>query len=70
MQAPLGLSLRKEEVVLCSTLCSGAFISTDNYLHLRTGDNRVCQIYDSPTLPESEAAFSIGTDGIENAKDV
>jgi hypothetical protein len=30
----------------------------------------VCQIYDSPTLPESEAAFSIGADGIENAKDV
>ena len=30
----------------------------------------MCQIYDSPTLPESEAAFSIGTDGIENAKDV
>ena len=34
------------------------------------GDNRVCQIYDSPTLPESECAFSIGPTGIDNAKDV
>ena len=34
------------------------------------GDNRVCQIYDSPTLPESECAFSIGANGIDNAKDV
>lgn len=34
------------------------------------GDNRVCQIYDSPTLPESECGFSIGAAGIENAKEV
>eukprot|EP00605_Chrysophyceae_sp_TOSAG23-4_P000150 GSChrysophyteH1.ASY1.ANO1.173.1 assembled CDS len=34
------------------------------------GDNRVCVIYDSPTLPESEAAFSVGPAGIEDAKDI
>lgn len=34
------------------------------------GDNRICQIYDSPTLPETECAFSLGPAGIENAKDV
>jgi DNA repair protein RAD51 len=34
------------------------------------GENRVCQIYDSPTLPESEATFSLGNAGIENAKDL
>ena len=34
------------------------------------GDNRVCVIYDSPTLPESEGAFSVGPAGIEDAKDV
>jgi DNA repair protein RAD51 len=34
------------------------------------GDNRVCVIYDSPTLPESECAFSVGACGIEDAKDV
>lgn len=34
------------------------------------GDNRVCVIYDSPTLPESECAFSVGAAGIEDAKDV
>lgn len=24
------------------------------------GDNRVCMVYDSPTLPESECSFSLG----------
>jgi RecA/RadA recombinase len=33
------------------------------------GENRVCQIYDSPTLPESECAFSIGAAGIDDAKE-
>lgn len=28
------------------------------------------QIYDSPTLPESECGFSLGPAGIEDAKDV
>ncbi|CAE7680284.1 rad51-a [Symbiodinium microadriaticum] len=34
------------------------------------GDNRVCQIYDSPTLPESECTFSITGGGIDNAADM
>lgn len=34
------------------------------------GENRVCTIYDSPTLPESECSFSIGPAGVEDAKDV
>jgi DNA repair protein RAD51 len=34
------------------------------------GDNRICLVYDSPTLPESECAFSVGAAGIEDAKDV
>ena len=34
------------------------------------GDNRVCQIYDSPMLPESECLFSVGPAGIEDAKEV
>ncbi|KAA6376058.1 MAG: putative DNA repair protein RAD51 [Streblomastix strix] len=33
------------------------------------GDTRVCKIYDSPCLPESEATFSINADGIGDAKD-
>eukprot|EP00428_Durinskia_dybowskii_P076997 CAMPEP_0170357278 /NCGR_PEP_ID=MMETSP0117_2-20130122/1620_1 /TAXON_ID=400756 /ORGANISM="Durinskia baltica, Strain CSIRO CS-38" /LENGTH=346 /DNA_ID=CAMNT_0010611431 /DNA_START=47 /DNA_END=1087 /DNA_ORIENTATION=- len=33
------------------------------------GDNRICHIYDSPSLPESECAFSLGPAGIEDAKD-
>ena len=34
------------------------------------GENRVCQIYDSPTLPESECAFSIGAAGVDDAQDL
>ena len=34
------------------------------------GDNRICQVYDSPTLPESECVFALGAAGIEDAKDV
>lgn len=33
------------------------------------GDNRICTVYDSPSLPESECTFSIGAVGVENAKD-
>lgn len=34
------------------------------------GENRICQVYDSPTLPESECAFSITAAGLDNAKDL
>ena len=33
------------------------------------GENRICKIYDSPCLPESEGQFAISNDGIVNAKD-
>ena len=33
------------------------------------GENRVCQVYDSPTLPESECGFSLGPCGIEDTKE-
>ncbi|KAF9169348.1 recombinase rad51 [Entomortierella chlamydospora] len=31
------------------------------------GENRICKVYDSPCLPESEAQFSIGPHGIADA---
>lgn len=31
------------------------------------GNNRVCKIYDSPCLPEADAVFAIGNDGINDA---
>ena len=39
-------------------------------LYLRKGlkDNRICKIYDSPSLPESEASFSITNEGIDDPK--
>eukprot|EP00727_Mastigamoeba_balamuthi_P005195 m51a1_g14674 putative dna repair protein rad51 homolog 1 (345) ;mRNA; f:46687-48062 len=33
------------------------------------GESRVCKIFDSPSLPEAEATFSIGSDGIGDSKD-
>ncbi|KAJ1953790.1 recombinase rad51, partial [Linderina pennispora] len=33
------------------------------------GETRVCKIYDSPCLPESEAVFAITGQGIADAKD-
>nr|WCZ58319.1 DNA repair protein RAD51 [Paratrimastix eleionoma] len=33
------------------------------------GDTRVCKVYDSPCLPESEAVFAIGAQGICDAKE-
>lgn len=40
-------------------------------LYLRKGreNTRICKIFDSPCLPESEAVFSINNDGIGDAKD-
>ena len=33
------------------------------------GPERICQVYDSPSLPEREAKFAIGTEGITDVKD-
>jgi len=37
-------------------------------LYLRKGraESRICKIYDSPSLPESEAIYAIGKGGIED----
>jgi DNA repair protein RAD51 len=33
------------------------------------GEQRICKIYDSPCLPESETVFAIYEDGIGDPKD-
>lgn len=43
--------------------------TTRLYLRKGRGDTRICKIYDSPCLPESEATFSINTDGIGDEKE-
>uniref|UniRef100_A0A6B2G0Z1 DNA repair protein RAD51 homolog n=1 Tax=Myxobolus squamalis TaxID=59785 RepID=A0A6B2G0Z1_MYXSQ len=43
--------------------------TTRLYLRKGRGETRICKIYDSPCLPESEAMFSINQDGIGDAKD-
>lgn len=39
------------------------------YLRKGKGDQRMCKIYDSPCLPESECIFTITTQGIDDATD-
>lgn len=43
--------------------------TTRLYLRKGRGDSRVCKIYDSPSLPESEAVFAISQEGIIDAKE-
>ncbi|KAA6372579.1 MAG: putative Meiotic recombination protein DMC1 [Streblomastix strix] len=43
--------------------------TTRLFLRKGKGEQRICKIYDSPCLPESEATFSINSDGIGDAKD-
>ena len=33
------------------------------------GENRTCKVYDSPRLPEGDATFAIGAEGIKDASD-
>ena len=41
--------------------------TTRLFLRKGKGEERVCKIYDSPSLPESEATFGIYSDGINDA---
>lgn len=41
--------------------------TTRLYLQKGLGENRICKIYGSPSLPESEATFSIRAEGICDA---
>ena len=43
--------------------------TTRLFLRKGKGEQRICKIYDSPCLPESEATFQISTGGIIDAKD-
>jgi meiotic recombination protein DMC1 len=43
--------------------------TTRLYFRKGKGDERVCKIYDSPCLPESETVFRISDDGIDDAAD-
>jgi len=43
--------------------------TTRLYFRKGRGDSRVCKIYDSPVLPESEATFAISPEGIVDAKE-
>jgi DNA repair protein RAD51 len=43
--------------------------TTRLFLRKGRGENRVCKVYDSPCLPESEAMFAIKGDGINDAEE-
>ncbi|KAK2198204.1 bifunctional Prefoldin/Pescadillo/DNA repair Rad51-transcription factor NusA [Babesia duncani] len=39
------------------------------FLRNSRGDSRICKIYDSPSLPEGEAVFTVSTGGIDDYSD-
>lgn len=39
------------------------------YLRKGRGENRICKVYDSPSLPETEATFAIFEEGITDAQE-
>lgn len=43
--------------------------TTRLYMRKGRGETRICKIYDSPCLPDSEATFAIGVEGITDAKE-
>jgi len=43
--------------------------TTRCFLRKGRGEQRICKIYDSPSLPEAEATFQIANEGIIDAKD-
>ena len=43
--------------------------TTRLYLRKGRGENRVCKVIDSPSIAESEASFSVGPAGVDDAKD-
>ena len=43
--------------------------TTRLFLRKGKGDQRICKVYDSPSIPESEATFQLSNGGITDAKD-
>lgn len=43
--------------------------TTRLYLRKGKGEQRICKVYDSPLLPESETIYQISDDGIIDARD-
>lgn len=43
--------------------------TTRLYLRKGRGETRICKIYDSPCLAETEAMFAISNEGISDAKE-
>lgn len=66
---PDGMSFAKD----ASKPIGGNIIAHASHTRLKLrksrGENRICQVYDSPSIPESECTFALGTTGIEDAKD-
>lgn len=43
--------------------------TTRLYLRKGKGEQRICKVYDSPLLPESEATFQLGLGGVTDPTD-
>lgn len=67
---PDGASFSKENIKPIGGNIIAHASTTRLKLKKGRGENRICTVYDSPTLPEADATFSIGTAGVEDAKDL
>ncbi|KAF6774678.1 hypothetical protein AHF37_05106 [Paragonimus kellicotti] len=68
------LATYSDLITLLSIAANGVILplvppSLSLYLRKGRGETRICKIYDSPCLPESEAMYAILPDGIGDAKD-
>jgi len=66
---PDGMSFAKDS----TKPIGGNIIAHASHTRLRLrkgrGANRVCQVFDSPSIPESEAQFSLGAAGVDDPVD-
>lgn len=67
---PDGMGFSKENVKPIGGNIIAHSSTTRLKLKKGRGDNRVCIVYDSPTLPEAECTFSIGAAGVDDAKEM
>ena len=66
---PDGISFAKEAAKPIGGNIIAHASTTRLKLRKGRGENRICQVYDSPTLPESECGFSLGPSGVEDSRE-
>ena len=65
---PIGGVIPMFYALICQNILAHAS-TTRLSLRKGRGEQRICKIYDSPWLPESDAVFAINSDGIGDPRD-